>query len=158
MARKTAQWTVTDEGRDKGKVFLLTEMSAARAEAWATRALLALMGADASIPENDAELGAAGLAELGLRSISRLKWEVAEPLLEEMLTCVQIIPNPAKPQVVRALVENDIEEIMTRVKLRIEVWKLHMDFLEADMLSTLAGASQPASSTAQPATGTSRKS
>ena len=122
MARKIAQWTVEDEGRDKGKVFLLTEMPTSRAEAWATRVLLALMGSNTNLPENFADMGMAGLAELGLKAIAGLKWEVAEPLLEEMLQCVQIIPNPAKPQVVRALVESDIEEILTRFKLRVEVW------------------------------------
>ena len=131
MARKTAQYTVPDEGRDKGKVFFLTEMSASRAESWATRILLALMGSNPNLPDNFSDLGMAGLAELGLKAIGGLKWEIAEPLLEEMMSCVQIMPNPAKPQVVRALVESDIEEILTRFRLRVEVWNLHMDFLSA---------------------------
>ena len=71
--RKVAQYTVTDEGRDKGKVFSITEMSSSRAEAWATRVLLALMGSNADLPENFDELGMAGLAELGLKSIGGLK-------------------------------------------------------------------------------------
>ena len=156
MARKIAQWTVTDEGRDKGKVFLLTEMPASRAEAWATRVLLALMGSNTNLPENFADMGMAGLAELGLKAIAGLKWEVAEPLLEEMLQCVQIIPSPGKPQVVRALVESDIEEILTRFKLRVEVWKLHMDFLQAVAPSISPGITA-AKSTIQSATRMSRK-
>jgi hypothetical protein len=154
--RKVAQYTVTDEGRDKGKVFSITEMSASRAEAWATRVLLALMGSNADLPENFDELGMAGLAELGLKSIGGLKWEVAEPLLAEMMECVQIIPNPAKPNVIRPLIEDDIEEVLTRFKLRIEVWKLHMDFLQAVAPSISPGITA-AKSTIQSATRMSRK-
>jgi hypothetical protein len=154
--RKVAQYTVTDEGRDKGKVFSITEMSASRAEAWATRVLLALMGSNADLPENFDELGMAGLAELGLKSIGGLKWEVAEPLLAEMMECVQIIPNPAKPNVIRPLIEDDIEEVLTRFKLRIEVWKLHVDFLQAVAPSISPGITA-AKSTIQSATRMSRK-
>jgi hypothetical protein len=157
MARKIAQWTVEDEGRDKGKVFLLTEMPASRAESWATRVLLALMGSNTNLPENFADMGMAGLAELGLKAIAGLKWEVAEPLLEEMLQCVQIIPSPGKPQVVRALVESDIEEILTRFKLRVEVWKLHMDFLQAVAPSFSTGIKSAAASMNRPNTRTSQK-
>lgn len=133
--RKTAQYTAT-EGRDKGKVFLLTEMSAAHAESWAMRALLALVGGNAALPDNFEELGMAGLAELGIKAVSGLKWEVAEPLLAEMFECVQFIPDPSKTHVVRAIFEGDIEEIMTRLTLRKEVWNLHMGFLQAVIHST----------------------
>jgi len=43
MARKTATVTISAEGRDKGKTFFLTEMSAERSEEWGERALLALV-------------------------------------------------------------------------------------------------------------------
>jgi hypothetical protein len=129
--RKTTQYRVTEENRDKGKLFLLTEMSSSRAEAWAMRVLLALVGGNVSLPENFEELGMAALAELGIRAVGGLKWEVAEPLLNEMLECVQFIPDPSKLHIVRDLFPEDIEEIMTRINLRVEVWKLHMDFLSA---------------------------
>lgn len=131
MARKIANHRVTEEGRDNGKLFLITEMSASRAESWAMRVLLALIGSNINVPENFAELGMAGLAELGIKALSGLSWEVAEPLLEEMMECVQIIPDPSKTHVVRPLIESDIEEVKTRLNLRMEVWKLHMDFLRA---------------------------
>ena len=138
MARKVAQYRVEDAGRDQGKVFVITEMSAAQAESWAMRVLFALMASNTEIPDNFAELGMAGLAELGMKSLSGLKWEVARPLLEEMLQCVQFIPDPSKTHVVRALVESDIEEVMTRLKLRAEVFKLHTDFLQAVAPSPVA--------------------
>lgn len=131
MARKTENYTVTDEGRDKGKLFVITEMSARRAESWATRVLLALIANHVEMPEGFEELGLAGLAELGMQALSDLKWEVVEPLLAEMLECVSFIPDPRKMHVSRGLVESDIEEVLTLLTLRVEVWKIHTDFLEA---------------------------
>ena len=131
MARATANYTVTDEGRDNGKVFVLTEMPASKAESWAMRALLALMASGVEVPEGFDRMGMAAMAEVGIRALSGLKWEVAEPLLAEMMECVQVMPDPGKPHVVRKLIEEDIEEIATRVKLRAEVWKLHTGFLKA---------------------------
>lgn len=131
MARKTIDYTVTDEGRDKGKVFTLTEMPASQAESWAMRAILALMAGGVDLPEGFERLGMAGMAELGIKALSRLKWEDTEPLLSEMWQCVQIIPDPGKPQIVRRLIEEDIEEITTRINLRMEIWKLHLGFSKA---------------------------
>jgi hypothetical protein len=130
MARKIANYTVTDEGRDKGKLFVITEMSAARAESWAMRVLLALIGSNMNLPDNFEELGMAGLAELGIKALAGLKWDVAEPLLAEMMECVEWA-DPKKTHVHRPLVDTDIEEVSTRLKIRMEVFKLHADFLEA---------------------------
>jgi hypothetical protein len=135
MARHTSKYTVTDEGRDKGKVFVITEMPAARGEDWAARALSAVMGANPELPDDFDQLGMAALAELGLKSLASLQWEIVKPLFAEMMDCVEIIPDPRKPHVVRAIIEEDIEEIMTRFKLRLEWWTLHMGFLGAVDLS-----------------------
>lgn len=131
MARKTLSVTITDEGRDNGKVFLLTELPASRAETWAYRAILALIAGGVELPDGFENMGMAGMAEIGVRALGGLKWEVAEPLLAEMWDCVKFIPDPSKPQIIRQLFEEDIEEIQTRVKLRAEVFKLHTDFLKA---------------------------
>jgi hypothetical protein len=154
--RKTASYTVTQEGRDLGKRFLITEMGAAQGESWAARALLALMANNAEIPENFAELGMAGLAELGLRALSSLRWEVLSPLLEEMMACVQIIPDAKKTQVVRSLIEDDIEEIATRLSLRLEWWELHMGFLQA-VAPSILGHGPAAKDAPRRATATSRR-
>lgn len=135
---------VEDKGRDHGKTFLLTEMSAAQAENWAMRVLFALMKSDVQLPENVTELGMAGLAQFGLRAISGLEWQVAEPLLAEMFTCIKVIPDPTKTHVSRDLVEDDIEEIQTRFKLRMEVFSLHTDFLQAVVPSIFPAGSQAA--------------
>jgi hypothetical protein len=145
MARSTANFTVQDQGRDNGKVFVLTELPASKAESWAMRAILALMAGGVELPEGFDRLGMAGMAEVGIKALSGLKWEVAEPLLAEMWQCVQIMPDRSKPHVVRNLIEEDIEEIATRIKLRAEVWKLHTGFLKA-VAPSISGGSPAAAS------------
>jgi hypothetical protein len=129
--RQTALYTVTDENRDKGKIFVLTEMSASQAESWAIRAGLALAKSGVELPAGFETMGMAGMAEIGIKALAGLHYELAEPLLAEMFACVQTQPDPQNPQVKRALVETDIEEVSTRLKLRAEVWKLHTGFLKA---------------------------
>jgi len=145
MARATLNYKVTDEGRDKDKVFVLTELPASKAESWAMRAILALMAGGVELPEGFDRMGMAGMAEMGIKALSGLKWEVAEPLLAEMWQCVQIMPDPSKTHIIRNLIEEDIEEIATRVKLRAEVWKLHTGFLKA-VAPSISGGSPAAAS------------
>lgn len=138
MARKTLTVTIDGTGRDTGKAFLLTEMGASQSEKWAARALLALMRGGVTIPDNIAQMGLAGLAVIGVEALGTLEWDVAEPLLEEMFICVKIIPDPSKPNVVRMLIEDDIEDVKTRVKLRKAVLELHIDsFTDAALLEQI---------------------
>jgi len=138
MARKTLTFTVQDEGRDKGKTFIITEMAASQAEKWAIRAFLAMAQAGIQIPDEIAEMGFAGLAKIGLDSLAKLPYVQVEPLMDEMMRCVQIMPNPSQPGVVRALVEDDIEEISTRIKLKPVILQLHAGFSGAGSISTSA--------------------
>ena len=133
MARKTATVTISAEGRDKGKVFVLTELSAYEAEDWAGRALFALMNAGVEIPDNIAEAGLAGVAAMGLKAIAKLPFDSAKPLLDKMMGCIQIQPSPT---VTRALIPDDIEEVATLLTLRKQVLGLHMDFSMAAAPST----------------------
>jgi len=127
--RKTAIVTITDEGRDKGKVFKITEMPAAQAEKWGIRALLVLQNAGVELPETVKGSGLAGVATLGAAQFFKLPFDDIEPLLDEMMGCVMVIRDPAHPETAFPLVSDDIEEIPTRLKLRAEVIKLHLDFL-----------------------------
>ena len=133
MARKTAIVTISAEGRDKGKVFVLTELSAYEAEDWAGRALFALMNAGVEIPDNIAEAGLAGVAAMGLKAIAKLPFDSAKPLLDKMMGCIQIQHSPT---VTRALIPDDIEEVATLLTLRKQVLGLHMDFSMAAAPST----------------------
>ena len=155
MARKTENFTVTDEGRDLNKTFLLTEWPASKAEAWAIRALLALGAANVDVPDGVMNEGMAGLAAVGLKKLFALPYSSAGPLLDELMECVQVVPDARRPQVKRGLVETDIEEIRTRLALKWQVLKLHVDFSIAGDLSKL-GVKVPAAENSSPSK-TSRK-
>lgn len=138
MARKTAEVTISEEGRDTGKIFLLTEMPASQAEKWATRAFLALARAGVEVPDDIAQAGMAGLAMMGFKMLGGISFADAEPLMDEMFRCIQIKPDRSNPAVIRGLIEDDIEEVRTRFNLRMEVLALHMGFSSAaDLLSSL---------------------
>jgi len=131
-------------GRDKGKLFVITEMPAMRAEKWALRLLLELMKSGMELPDEIANAGMAGVASLGLPAMGSLPWSVAEPLLDELLQCVEIVPDPKNRQIMRKLIEEDIEEIPTLLKLRVAVFKLHTSFLPAANRSESSQATQAA--------------
>lgn len=134
--------TIEDEGRDKGKTFLLTEMSAVNAEKWAIKAMLAIGRAGIDIPADVMDQGMAGLVATGISHVMRVPYDLAEPLLDEMFTCVKLVTSAG---VVRNLMEQDIEEVRTRIKLRKEVWNLHTDFFTvgAPSISESAPAAAP---------------
>ena len=60
MGRKTIEYAVRDEGRDHNKIFVITEMPARQAMKWATRALVALVHAGVSLPDEIVGTGLAG--------------------------------------------------------------------------------------------------
>jgi hypothetical protein len=121
--RKQKDVTITQEGRDNGKTFRITEMPALKAEKWATRALLAVArsGVDIGDIEN---AGMHGLARLGIQALTKLNYYDIEPLLDEMLECISI----KEKVTARDLTEDDIEEAATYLVLRKEVLDLHMGF------------------------------
>lgn len=134
MARKTATFVADQEGRDKGKRFLLTEMPASQSEMWALRAFMALARSGVDIPDEFRNQGMAAIAVVGIQALSALPFQELQPLLDELFGCVQFCPDDKNPQFARALVESDIEEITTRMRLRLELIKLHFDFFEAAAL------------------------
>jgi hypothetical protein len=146
MGRKTKLVQIADGSpdekspaynRDHGKTYLLTEMSATQGQRWAMRGLLALGRGNVEVPPDLANAGMAGWAIMGLQMISKLSFAEADSLLEELMGCVQVMPDPANPMVVRRLVESDVEEITTRVRLQKEVFALHGNFSVAESLSML---------------------
>jgi hypothetical protein len=130
MARKELFYTET-KGRDAGKVFYIREMSAAQAEWWAIRAGMAMARSGVDLPDNFADMGIAAMAGTGLKMVSQIPPAEAKPLLDELIECVQCVPDAANQNIKRRLIDDDIEEIATRLKLRAEVFKLHVDFFQA---------------------------
>lgn len=130
--RKEVDIAIAADGRDKGKIFHITEMPALKAEKWGIRAMLALQAAGVILPDYAVSAGMAGVAAHGMAALNRLEFSSVEPLLDEMMECVQIKPSP---QITRKCIESDIEEIATILQLRHEVFFLHTGFSVADLLS-----------------------
>jgi hypothetical protein len=128
MARKVKDVTIIAEGRDKGKVFRLTELPADQTERWAIRVMNAGAKVPGSIPDYFLQAGIQGMTAIALSAFARADWHDIEPLLNEMFTCIQVVPSPS---VVRPLIPDDIEEVATRIQLRREVLELHTGFFES---------------------------
>ena len=128
--RKTKNITI-ESGRDKGKTFKITEMPAAQADNWAMRALFAMAnsGFDSDyLPA--ANLGMAGMVQMTLAALAKVKPQDGIPLLNELLECAEIIPDGGNPRPINHEV-GDIEDFTTYLTLRKEVFKLHTDFLQS---------------------------
>lgn len=128
MARKTLTYTVSDKNRDEGKVFVINEMPVRAGHSWATRALFGVMNGGIEIDDDLLSSGFAGLAQVGIKALGNLRPEIGVSLLNELLECVQVMPDPSVPSRLRSDWESDVEEVATIFKLQFEVLKLHMDF------------------------------
>ena len=162
--RKTTVVTIDDEGRDKGKTFVLKEMPASIAERWATRALLTLARSGVQLPADIEKAGWAGMALLGFQALSQAKFEDVQPLLDEMWQCVSIRPDARHPEIVRPLLwtldgeGDDIMEVMTMLKLRAEIFNLHSGFSLPGVGSTSSTSSTTSTPGASPSTQTPKPS
>lgn len=149
MPRKDVRVTITAEGRDRGKVFVLREMPADQAERWFYRLVLALANAGAKIPEEILFAGAAGFAEMlptlrnslvvAMRALQGLDYNAIRPLLDEMTAYIKWqppgVPAPPEQDIFPGL-NSQVEEVATWVKLRFELIQLHVGFSLADAVST----------------------
>lgn len=133
MARKEVDVTITADGRDKGKTFRLTEMSASQAERWASRAFRALAKSNTEVPTDVENAGIAELAVFGFKALSGVDDATFDSLMDDIMKCVTV----KETALVRALTEDDIEEISTRLKLKMEVFQLITGFSLAGLTSKL---------------------
>jgi hypothetical protein len=134
-------------GRDAGRTYRVTEMSCRDSERWAIRALLILTGSGERIPEHLVDRGMEAMAMFvvngALLSDRRVTIEEISPLLDEMMTCVEVVRDPARPDVAQPLVtDDDVREVRTRLWLRSEVLRVHTGFSAADGLSSLISATR----------------
>ena len=134
-SRRTKKVVMTKKNRDEKKTFLIVEASSMEAEAWALRMMEAIGKSGAEIPEIVLSSGMAGLLALGARAVLGAPYSITGPLWEEMFEkCVHFIPDPSRPDIVRGrygigpMVENDVQEVVTRLHLRMEVLDLHLGF------------------------------
>lgn len=155
MARQVRSVTITEEGRDRGKTFVLTEMAADQGEWWAIRALSVLGNAGVDLPKGALEAGMAGLASVeatsgavkalfvvGLRMLPGVNMQDLKPLLDEMVAGIQYQPSgggpggrfPAQNLIAGPMCQ--IEEIKTFLQLRAEWIELHLGFSLAGAVSS----------------------
>ena len=134
MARKEIYVTIVESGRDEGKLFKIIEAPAVQADKWGIRAMLALNRNGAQIPDEIMKLGLIGVLVVGVHKLKGVLWEDLEPLIDEMLTCIEIVPTPSARNITRKLftAPDDIEEVSTLSTLRMEVFKLHVNFMPGD--------------------------
>lgn len=131
MTRKEIPFIVEEEGRDKGKEFLITEMSAWDADSLA-QDIFRAMGDScySSIPADVIAMGCAGLATVGLSVISASSPEVARQLRDRLMSTVDIIiTNDGQRQQRKVNGSLDFEEVSTIRSLLDKVFEINFDFL-----------------------------
>ncbi|MEJ3963038.1 hypothetical protein [Citrobacter braakii] len=131
MARKEIPFIVETEGRDKGKEFLITEMSAWDADSLAQDIFRAMGDSNySSIPADVIAMGCAGLATVGLSIISASSPEVARQLRDRLMSTVDIIiTNDGQRQQRKVNGSMDFEEVSTIRTLLDKVFQVNFDFL-----------------------------
>lgn len=128
MARKEKTVTIsTQNSRDKGKKFLITEMATMQSEKWAVKAFMCLARSGVDVPDNVMQGGLSALAKVAMSAFSGASWFDVEPLLDEMWNASVRIVEQSGP---RPVTEDDIEEVATILQLRKEALELHLGFFE----------------------------
>ncbi|MFT8635722.1 MAG: hypothetical protein ABF706_10585, partial [Novacetimonas hansenii] len=97
MALKSIEYSVTEEGEDLGKVFVITRMSAFDADRWGRHVLHAAIAGGYRAVADDAAEGMGGIAEAGMRIFGMMAPDAADALLDRLMQCVRIIRDPAHP-------------------------------------------------------------
>ncbi|EMM2360050.1 TPA: hypothetical protein ACS3HB_000501 [Citrobacter freundii] len=131
MARKEIPFIVEEEGRDKGKEFLITEMSAWDADSLAQDIFRAMGDSNySSIPADVIAMGCAGLATVGLSVISASSPEVARQLRDRLMSTVEIIiTSEGQRQQRKVNGALDFEEVSTIRSLLDKIFQVNFDFL-----------------------------
>jgi hypothetical protein len=125
------------ENRDKGKTFLITEKPAMEIEKWAYRAIMALGSSGIAVSAEIVELGVIGISLLAYQTFMGASFKEIEPLMDQMLECVQMVPSEG---VTMPLYAGSIEEVTTLTLLRKEILELHSGFTFAELASKLKAA------------------
>lgn len=128
------------EGRDKGKLFIITEWPARKAARWGVRASIALARAGTTLAP-DFKPGMGPLVQVGGIGSMLMYVDSVEvcDLLDELMECVRFQPSPEK-DFVRDLVDDDIAAPETVLWLQQEVFALHTGFTLAELKSKLTSA------------------
>lgn len=119
--------------------FRIREMSATKLESWIIRAILILArgGNDLNVDIQGISGGSEAAVDVaaklitggGLSALSKIDYEAAAPLLEELLNCCTRITESGVEQVcTTSTVDGYIQDVKTLFMLRVEALKLNFDF------------------------------
>lgn len=120
---------VAGVGRDSARVYRITEMPAFRAEKWAIRALWLIAGTGSDLPESLDNVPFAEFVRRGFTALFKVNFKDAEPLLDELLSCAEIV---TKAGTRKLILNDDFEDPRTILLLRKEIFALHTDFFTDD--------------------------
>ncbi|EOI7432027.1 hypothetical protein OZ691_000330 [Yersinia enterocolitica] len=130
MSRKQITYIVEDEGRDKGKEFIITEMSAWDAEELSEEIYRAMgHGEFNSLPADVVAMGVAGLATVGVSVLAAAPASVSRPISDRILSTVEIVITNEGKDITRSIKPIDFEEISTIRTLKDKVFELNFGFL-----------------------------
>ncbi|UXD30506.1 hypothetical protein FORC066_3299 [Yersinia enterocolitica] len=119
-----------DEGRDKGKEFIITEMSAWDAEELSEEIYRAMgHGEFNSLPADVVSMGVAGLATVGVSVLAAAPASVSRPISDRILSTVEIVITNEGKDITRSIKPIDFEEISTIRTLKDKVFELNFGFL-----------------------------
>ncbi|WP_215762192.1 hypothetical protein [Acetobacter sp. P1H12_c] len=134
MALKQKTVTVPHEGADKGKMFIITRMSAYEADKWGRHAVQAAIKGGGAIPGLTEGGGLAEVAAAGIGIFGSMEPATMDTLIDQLLECVAYVPDLANPAVTipfkLAANTNQIEEIPTVGWLQKEAFSMHVDFFK----------------------------
>lgn len=130
MALRQIHVRVPMDGADHGKEFVITRMSAMEADQWGRHCLQAAIASGADIPGLEEDAGLAGLAAVGVGIFGAMDPQRMDALIERLMRCVSVQPDPRNAAVRRPLDESDLEEIPTVGWLQKEAFALHVDFFK----------------------------
>lgn len=127
---------IETDGRDKGKEFILTELSSYEAEQWVWKLMPVLAQSGITVDEDTLKGGFAAIAAMGAANILRMPYGFVKSLLDEMAPCIQYQHYdehgralPPAPIVLNQ--DCQIEEVATWFTLRKAVLDLHIAPLKA---------------------------
>ena len=142
--RKTKIITIVSEpgkeNRDTGKRYLITEMPSSAGERWGVRAGMAMLHAMPELPQDPQGMGLANIAKIGFQMFAGANTLEVQALMDELMDYVQILPTAGNDTFARKLLEEDIEEISTRMLLKGEAFELLTGFSIAANLSKVSKA------------------
>ncbi|QDH17407.1 hypothetical protein [Swingsia samuiensis] len=145
---KEIEWSPTS-GADAGKKFVITRMSAFAADKWARHTIKALIQAGVKVPPSGIKAGLLGMSGLAMNIFGYMDNEECDKAFEALMKCAKIVRAGTVPS---EILDADIDDAETLVKLREEAFKLHVDFFKAAayQISPLVAALTPQGDTANP--------